>query len=192
MMSQRPVDAPRAKQQPPSQSSRLAAPFSKPCVVPCTRSFVVLDKIFFFTLIQPRLSAISLCESLTQLSVMPPAFSRNGCPAFSVIEAGFLRYFSLSHFAVGSPLKARGTSRLLSARDTPRTALHADRSGVCSPRLPRGASHDQGRQKTRLTVGAELPHFHRGRGSTNFPVATGPRDKMRPTIGEEMACQNFA
>lgn len=93
---------------------------------------------------------------------------------------------------VGSPVKAQGTGHHLSTRDIPCTAFRADRSRVHSPRPPREASHDQGRQETRLTVGAELPYFHNGRGSTTFTVATGPRDKTLPTIGEEMACQNFA
>lgn len=166
------------------------AVFLKPFVVLGTQSLIALERIFS-ALLQPRLPVISLYESLTQLSVMPPTFSKNRCPAFSVIEAAFLCYFS-SHFAAGSPLKAQDTSHLLSASDIPCSALCADRSRVCWPRPPRESSHNQGRQEAWLIVGEKYPHFDRGSGSRNLTVATGPSNKVLSAIGGKVVCRSFA
>lgn len=66
MMSERPVDSVQEKLWVAAQSEQLiGSSVFKPFVVLCGQSFIALGKIFFFTLLQLRLSIISLYESLT-------------------------------------------------------------------------------------------------------------------------------
>lgn len=66
MMSERPVDSVQEKLSVAGQSEQLiGSSVFKPFVVVCGQSFIALEKIFLFTLLELRLSIILLYESLT-------------------------------------------------------------------------------------------------------------------------------